>query len=103
MARLVVRSGPHAGRALPLDGEPMLVGRGPEAGLRLEDEAASREHALIGFDGATGAWTVEDLQSTNGTRLNGRRVRSGALADGDEIRIGRTALRFELEEPAAGG
>jgi pSer/pThr/pTyr-binding forkhead associated (FHA) protein len=39
---------------------------------------------------------LEDLQSTNGTQVNGKRVRSAALADGDEIQIGKTLFRFAV-------
>lgn len=97
-AFLEVRNGGLAGLAYPLrPDEPTLVGRSVDADLTLVDEGVSREHALLVYE--DGAYVIEDLQSTNGTIVNGRRVRSARLADGDEIRLGRTLLRFRLERP----
>ncbi len=72
----------------------VLLGRSKDAEMRLTDGAASREHAAILAD--SGTFTLEDLQSTNGTFLNGKRIRSAKLEDGDEIRIGRTTFLFVL-------
>ena len=69
-----------------------VLGRDPGADFVLDDELASRRHAQI--VGRAGAWVLEDLGSTNGTLLNGKRTRRAALADGDAIRIGSTVLRF---------
>jgi len=62
--------------------------------VTVRDESASREHAIIAHDRDSGAYTIEDLQSTNGTRVNGTRVRTATLADGDEIQVGHTRFRF---------
>ena len=69
-----------------------VLGRDPSADFVLDDELASRRHAQI--VGRAGAWVLEDLGSTNGTLLNGKRTRRAPLADGDAIRIGSTVLRF---------
>ena len=45
------------------------------------------------------SYSVEDLQSTNGTQVNGKRVRSVTLSSGDELRIGRTLFEFLRDEP----
>ena len=63
------------------------------------DEGISREHALIAFDPDEGTYVVEDLQSTNGTKVNGKRVRSSLLADGDDLQIGHTHFQFLLRAP----
>jgi pSer/pThr/pTyr-binding forkhead associated (FHA) protein len=77
-----------------LSSEETLIGRNPTTDVTLLDENISREHAIILFDEGTGAHTIEDLQSTNGTKVNGMGVRSHELQHGDEIQIGHTVFRF---------
>lgn len=101
-AHLVVLCGSQEGRIVALEAEETLVGRSPNVDLALADEGVSREHALLSYDEAAGAWTLEDLQSTNGTRVNGKRVRSRALTPGDEIQIGNVRLTFAAGEAAGG-
>ena len=67
-----------------------LIGRTPRSDLQVPDETVSREHAVILWE--EGVFTIEDLQSTNGIRLNGKRVRSAELHHGDEIDIGQTRI-----------
>ncbi len=95
-ACLVVRSGRRSGTRFVLEVDETLIGRGSASDLVLSDEGVSREHALLLFDPAEGTWSVEDLQSTNGTRVNGKRVRSAVLQAGDELQIGGTRISFEL-------
>jgi pSer/pThr/pTyr-binding forkhead associated (FHA) protein len=95
-ARLVVKSGRCAGQPYEIGGDETLLGRNPGADILLDDEGISREHAVIGWDDDSGSWTIEDLQSTNGTKVNGKRVRSATLQDGDEIQVGRTSLEFHV-------
>lgn len=84
------------GRTVPVAGDDLVIGR-CGADLDVDDRGVSRAHARISR-GAAGGWTLTDLGSTNGTFLNGVRVRSAALRDGDEIRIGAaTAFRFSTE------
>ena len=71
-----------------------LIGRNPTTDVTLLDEGISREHAVILLDEESGIYTVEDLQSTNGTKVNGKRVRSAALSSGDVIELGRTRFQF---------
>jgi hypothetical protein len=69
------------------------IGRSEEGEIVLLDPSVSRTHAVVEI-GARGAH-VRDLGSTNGTFLNGRRIESGTLRDGDELRFGNTKMRFE--------
>ena len=96
-ARLVVKNGELAGTSWELASSESLIGRNPTADIALSDEGISREHAIVLYDEVSDAYSVEDLQSTNGTQVNGKRVRSATLAHGDEVRIGRTLFEFVRE------
>jgi len=93
---LVVLTGDFEGTEHALAKDETLIGRNPTTDITLLDEGISREHALILRDESTSSFTIEDLQSTNGTKVNGKRVRSAVLADGDAIEVGHTRFRFEL-------
>ena len=93
---LVVLSGNFEGTEHALAKDETLIGRNPTTDITLLDEGISREHALILRDESTSSFTIEDLQSTNGTKVNGKRVRSAVLANGDAIEVGHTRFRFEL-------
>jgi hypothetical protein len=71
------------------------IGRSEEGEIVLLDPSVSRTHAVVEI-GARGV-RVRDLGSTNGTFLNGRRIESGTLRDGDELRFGNTRMRFEAQ------
>jgi pSer/pThr/pTyr-binding forkhead associated (FHA) protein len=76
-----------------------LIGR-EGSDIPLRDDRVSRKHAEIGLYGP-GGFVVRDLASTNGTRLNGKRIHEKAkLADGDLIQVGETAIRFSVVENA---
>jgi DNA-binding NtrC family response regulator len=84
---------------LPEDGD-LIIGRMDEAGVRLDDAAASRQHARLRV--AAGAVVVEDLGSLNGTLVNGRRIASPrSLMTGDAIGIGRAAIVVHASPPRA--
>jgi two-component system cell cycle response regulator len=95
-ARLVILNGGFEGMTYDLSMEEVVIGRNPTTDITLLDEGISREHALILYDEDAPGFVVEDLQSTNGTKVNGKRVRSTALAEGDQIQIGQTIFRFVL-------
>jgi hypothetical protein len=74
----------------------VTIGRSPEADVRIEDRYASGIHARVHV--RDGDHYVEDMASTNGTYLNGERLDGeDAIRDLDEIRIGDTEFRFELD------
>jgi pSer/pThr/pTyr-binding forkhead associated (FHA) protein len=88
-----VRGALRVGERLPLRAVNAL-GRDAGNDIVLNDEAASARHAVLEF--ADGQWWVEDAGSTNGTIVNGQVVRSRErLQFGDELGIGRVALRLE--------
>lgn len=91
---LVITSGPKAGLELPLGTEPMTIGRSSESGLVIRDDYTSSHHARLMLRGGT--WTIQDLDSTNGTFLDGARVTGSAvpIAIGAPIKVGATT--FEL-------
>jgi hypothetical protein len=72
------------------------MGRSRQCDVTVDDANVSRQHAEVRPRG--GSWVLSDLGSTNGSRLNGQRVEgSEVLKPGDEIELGTTVLRFELE------
>jgi len=93
-AKLVICNGGFEGMEYELSAEETLIGRNPTTDVTLLDENISREHSIILFDPETDAYTIEDLQSTNGTKVNGKGVRSHDLHHGDEIQVGHTVFRF---------
>ncbi len=102
IGRLLILNGGFEGMSYELSSEETLIGRNPTTDITLLDEGISREHAIVLYDADERQFVVEDLQSTNGTKVNGKRVRSATLADGDEIQIGRTRFQFRLGLSAAG-
>jgi pSer/pThr/pTyr-binding forkhead associated (FHA) protein len=95
---LRIEQGPGAGRVFMLSaGGVYIIGR-EGADIALDDTKVSRKHAEVGLYGPD-AWVIRDLASTNGTRLNGRRVDDRArLKHWDIVRVGDTELRFAVVE-----
>ena len=96
-ATVTVLTGNATGRMYKIT-RNYLIGRAPNAEIRLDDDGISRNHARIHTEGDT-AW-VDDLGSRNGTFVNGERVtRPTELKDGDKLQIGRsTVLRFAFQD-----
>ena len=82
-------------RAFTLTGHPMSIGRESRNDVVVPDINASRSHAEIRME-PSGAWILSDLGSTNGTIVNGRKIKSAPLQDADRIIIGTTELEFQL-------
>jgi FHA domain-containing protein len=83
----------------PLEPPGIVVGRGTEADLRINDPGISRRHAEVRVDphGRGGVdVSVVDLGSTNGMLVNGRRVQQAALEDGATIKLGNTTMRIRF-------
>ncbi|NNK92477.1 MAG: DUF3662 domain-containing protein [Acidimicrobiia bacterium] len=75
------------------DAAEVIVGRDGSVDLVIDDDLASRRHARL--RSTERGWVLEDLESTNGTRVNGFRTRAQLLTDGDNITIGATTFGFE--------
>jgi len=91
--QLVVTDGTDSGQSARLGSEPILIGRGPDAGIRLDDDYVSTRHARVATNGEQ--WFVEDLGSTNGTYVGSQRVTTPIpVAVGTPIRIGKTVLEL---------
>jgi hypothetical protein len=82
-------------RTVPLTSDTLSIGRLADCDVVLRDKGASRKHAQLKL--RDGRWTLTDLGSTNGTRLNGQTVQTRELADGDKITIGTTVIEFRSD------
>jgi FhaA, N-terminal domain/FHA domain len=84
------------GRRLVVGPTGVTLGRSRQSDVMLDDPNVSRQHAEIRPRG--GSWVLTDLGSTNGSRINGHAVEgSEVIRAGDELELGSTSLRFELE------
>jgi hypothetical protein len=92
-ARLLIRTDGNTDFVHVL-GRRTRIGRGPDNELVLDTKHISRYHAVL-LAGPTHT-TIEDLQSTNGVFVNGKRVSRHALKDGDRVQIGRTQFRYSV-------
>ncbi len=97
--RLVVTGGEAgadgAERTVVLTQPVTVLGRGQESDVQVADTGVSRRHAEVRLE-ADGA-VLADLQSTNGTRVNGRRVGTARLRDGDRVDLGATSLVYRQD------
>ena len=93
VAVLQIRQGPGAGAVFVLDADMVSCGLDGGNEIVLDGATVSRKHVDFHRNGA--GYTVADLDSLNGTYVNGERVQTAALVSGDEIRIGRYRLTFE--------
>jgi hypothetical protein len=84
------------GRTSVLGSGGAVLGRSREADVHVDDPNVSRKHAEVRPSGAS--WTVRDLGSTNGVKVNGRRIQGAqSLKDGDTITLGTSEIVFQLE------
>ncbi len=95
MASILVVSGPHEGDYHALGHRTIVIGRDEGCAIQVVDETISRKHVQIRFDAAADTYRAADLDSVNGTLLNGRRITFDvALADGDVLGAGDSELMF---------
>jgi hypothetical protein len=89
-----------AGRELtiPLERPQTVIGRGSDVDVQLADTGVSRRHSELLLQ-PTGQHIYRDLGSTNGSRVNGRKVREAPLRDGDRIEVGRSVLVYRHPSP----
>jgi pSer/pThr/pTyr-binding forkhead associated (FHA) protein len=91
-ALLVVKRGPGAGSRFLVDKDVVVCGRHPESDVFLDDITVSRKH--LELRRKDGAFSVHDQGSLNGTYVNGELVEETALANGDEVQVGKFKLVF---------
>ena len=97
--RLVARDGPLKGSVFSLEDAEFSVGRNPSNRLSVSDPSLSRQHCVIFL--RDGQYQIRDLESRNGSFVNGVPVRERTLADGDEIQIGNSLFLFLAEDEAS--
>jgi pSer/pThr/pTyr-binding forkhead associated (FHA) protein len=91
--QVVIVEGGNKGETVSLEHAPLLIGRGNDAAIRLDDDYVSTRHARIASSGEQ--WFVEDLGSTNGTYVGNSRIsQATAIQLGTQIRIGKTILEL---------
>ncbi len=100
---LLCLTGVVKGREFPIGEGRTVIGRKEKEGIQivLDDAMVSRHHAEI--IGDEGEYIIRDLESRNGTKVNGRRVRERVLRNGDRIKIGRSEFRVAINRAAADG
>jgi hypothetical protein len=84
-------------RRYVLDGPRAAIGRGKGCECVLRDPNVSRRHAEL-RRAESGDWQIVDLDSTNGIKVNGRRVSTSRLSPGDEVTLGTTTFTFDIEQ-----
>lgn len=89
-----VMRGFYEGLEVPVDRDWVVIGRGRGADIVIAEPTMSRAHAAIGFDGER--FFVQDLGSTNGTRVNGSVEQKASLKDGDDVQLGKLLVRVTL-------
>jgi pSer/pThr/pTyr-binding forkhead associated (FHA) protein len=90
---VAIVDGANVGETVSLDEAPILIGRGSDAAIRLDDDYVSTRHARIASSGDQ--WFVEDLGSTNGTYIGSHRLtQPTTLQAGSKVRIGKTTLEL---------
>ena len=97
-ACFMVISGSSMGKLYKLDSTELLIGRSNQCALLLEDDGVSRNHCRVTRD-RDGKISIHDLQSTNGTFVNAKKIDSSVLNDGDRIQVGSsTMLKFSFQD-----
>ena len=95
MPKLHILSGVLEGKVIDLIEERTTMGRALDNTIRLEDGTVSHHHAMLALDGHE--YKLRDLNSTNGTRVNGMRIVETKLQSGDAVRIGSVEMQFESD------
>lgn len=97
MPCLRIKTGPNKGKVIDVGPDPVTIGRDESQTIPVVDQGVSRQHAEV-FRIGTMVF-VRDLQSTNGTFINQRRITEEPLNPGDELLIGTTIIAYESETP----
>ena len=100
-ASFIVVQGTEIGREYRFRKVELILGRGDDAALRIPDERVSRHHArIVSLHDPTGVpeFVIHDLDSRNGTWVNGQSVRQALLEEGDKVQVGDTVLKFVRQD-----
>ena len=99
MLRIILKFNSTVLKELKIDQDEIIIGRDSGNDIQIDNVAVSREHARIikGPD----FYLIEDLNSTNGTFVNGKKINKKFLQEVDEISIGKHSLQVVLEDPPA--
>ncbi|WP_433085852.1 bifunctional nuclease domain-containing protein [Dactylosporangium sp. CA-052675] len=95
-ATLLIRKGAEAGAEFALDGDVVRCGRDSANQIVLDDNTVSRKHVEFHRNSGGLGYSMLDLGSLNGTYVNGERVKSANLNDGDEVQVGKFMLMYQL-------
>lgn len=98
--QLVIAEGKEAGREFVFEQRSVVIGRTSECDVVLYDTGVSRKHARIFFQ--ENRYFVEDMGSSNGTKVNGSAVNRRELSDGDSLALGSVVFSFSEVEPSSG-
>jgi len=95
MPKLHILSGILEGKVIDIVDERCTLGRALDNLIRLEDGTVSHHHAMLLTE--NGEFKLRDLNSTNGTRVNGTRIVESKINNGDQVRLGSVEMRFESD------
>ena len=99
MFRIILKFNSTVLKELKIDQDEIIIGRDSGNDVQIDNVAVSREHARI-IRGPN-YYLIEDLNSTNGTFVNGKKINKKYLQEVDEISIGKHSLQIVLEDPPA--
>jgi hypothetical protein len=95
MPKLHILSGQLEGKVFDLLEERVTVGRALDNTIRMEDGTISHHHSMFVLE--SDGYRLRDLNSTNGTRVNGMRTTDTKLNNGDQVRMGSVEMRYEAD------
>jgi pSer/pThr/pTyr-binding forkhead associated (FHA) protein len=99
MLRIIIKLNDSVTKEFKTDQKEIIIGRDPGCDIQIENIAVSREHARI-VKGPND-YLIEDLNSSNGVFINGRKINKKFLKTGEEIVIGKHTLQIVMEEASA--
>src|SRR5580693_8213942 len=100
MPRLVAQSPEFEGRKFELSGSEITVGRLADNAIQVEHASVSGHHAILKLDNLD--YSIKDLDSTNGTRINGEKITEQKLRRNDVLRLGNIELLYDSEHQPPG-
>jgi hypothetical protein len=100
MPRLVAQSPEFSGKSFELSGSELTVGRLDDNGIQIEHASVSGHHAVLSLDQQD--YVLKDLDSTNGSRVNGEKITSQKLRRNDMVRLGNIELLYDSEHAPPG-